>query len=98
MGWNSYDNFGDAVTEAETLANAEWMKEHLQPFGWDTVVVDFRWYDRSRTGDNRVTKSATVRRWRRMNLAGCCPRPTVFPPPRTAPASSRSPTKFMPWV
>jgi hypothetical protein len=45
MGWNSYDNFGDAVTEAETLANAEWLKQHLQPFGWDIVVVDFRWYD-----------------------------------------------------
>ena len=45
MGWNSYDNFGDAVTEAETIANAEWLKQHLQPFGWDTIVVDFRWYD-----------------------------------------------------
>ncbi len=45
MGWNSYDNFGDSVTETEALANAEWMKEHLQPLGWDTVVVDFRWYD-----------------------------------------------------
>ncbi len=45
LGWNSYDNFGDAVTEAETMANAEWLKQHLQPFGWDTVVVDFRWYD-----------------------------------------------------
>ena len=50
MGWNSYDNFGDSVTEAETLANAEWMKQHLQPFGWDTVVVDFRWYDRLADG------------------------------------------------
>ncbi len=45
LGWNSYDNFGDAVTETDTLANAEWLKQHLQPFGWDTVVVDFRWYD-----------------------------------------------------
>ena len=45
LGWNSYDNFGDSVTEAETLANAGWMKTHLQPFGWDTIVVDFRWYD-----------------------------------------------------
>ncbi len=45
LGWNSYDNFGDSVTETETLANAEWLKQHLQPFGWDTVVVDFRWYD-----------------------------------------------------
>jgi len=45
MGWNSYDSFGDSVTEAQTLANAEWFQKNLQPFGWDTVVVDFRWYD-----------------------------------------------------
>jgi alpha-galactosidase len=45
MGWNSYDSFGDSVTEAETLTNALWLKEHLQPLGWDTIVVDFRWYD-----------------------------------------------------
>lgn len=25
LGWNSYDNYGDAVTEAEALANAEWL-------------------------------------------------------------------------
>ncbi len=45
MGWNSYDAFGDSVVESEVLANAGWLKEHLQPLGWDTVVVDFRWYD-----------------------------------------------------
>jgi hypothetical protein len=45
MGWNSYDAFGDSVRESEVLANAAWLKEHLQPMGWDTVVVDFRWYD-----------------------------------------------------
>src|SRR5262249_41050716 len=50
MGWNSYDAFGDSVTESETLANAAWLKEHLQPVGWDTVVVDFRWYDRLADG------------------------------------------------
>jgi hypothetical protein len=50
MGWNSYDAFGDSVTEAETIANAKWLKSHLQPFGWDTVVVDFRWYDRKADG------------------------------------------------
>jgi alpha-galactosidase len=50
MGWNSYDAFGDAVVESEVLSNAMWMKEHLQPFGWDTVVVDFRWYDRLADG------------------------------------------------
>ncbi|MBZ5495089.1 MAG: alpha-galactosidase [Acidobacteriia bacterium] len=50
MGWNSYDAFGDSVVESEVLANAVWLKEHLQPFGWDTVVVDFRWYDSKADG------------------------------------------------
>jgi hypothetical protein len=45
MGWNSYDAFGDCVVEGEVITNALWMQEHLQPFGWDTIVVDFRWYD-----------------------------------------------------
>jgi len=43
MGWNSYDCFGWAVTEAEVMANARYMRDHLLPFGWDTVVVDFIW-------------------------------------------------------
>ena len=60
MGWNSYDTFGDSVTEAETLANAIWMKEHLLPFGWDTVVVDFRWYDPHPTGDDRLLNQIRV--------------------------------------
>jgi hypothetical protein len=50
LGWNSYDAFGDSVVESEVLANAAWLKEHLQPLGWDTVVVDFRWYDRLADG------------------------------------------------
>ena len=54
LGWNSYDTFGDSVTEAEVMANATWMKEHLQPVGWDTIVVDFRWYDPLPTGDDRL--------------------------------------------
>jgi hypothetical protein len=45
MGWNSYDCYGDDVTEAEFIANAEYFKKHLAPYGWDTVIVDFRWYD-----------------------------------------------------
>ncbi|HLJ54370.1 MAG TPA: NPCBM/NEW2 domain-containing protein, partial [Chthonomonadaceae bacterium] len=45
MGWNSYDFYGDRVTEAETLANARYLAQKMQPYGWDTVVVDYRWYD-----------------------------------------------------
>ncbi|MEU2624180.1 glycoside hydrolase family 27 protein [Streptomyces sp. NPDC007157] len=45
MGWNSWDCYGTTVTEEEVLANAEFMREHLLPYGWDTVVVDIQWYD-----------------------------------------------------
>ena len=45
MGWNSYDSFGDSVTEAEVRANAKYLKEHLLPYGWRYVVIDYRWYD-----------------------------------------------------
>ena len=45
MGWNSYDAFGDNVLESEVRSNAVYLAEHMQPFGWDTVVVDYRWYD-----------------------------------------------------
>lgn len=45
MGWNSWDCYGTTVTEAEVLANAEFLAEHLLPFGWDTVVVDIDWAD-----------------------------------------------------
>ena len=42
MGWNSYDAFGDSVTEGEVLANARYLKEHLLAHGWQYVVIDFR--------------------------------------------------------
>lgn len=44
MGWNSWDCYGAAVTEARVRANAEYMAEHLRPFGWEYVVVDIQWY------------------------------------------------------
>jgi len=46
MGWNSYNCFGSAVHEDEVKANAGYMAQHLKPFGWKYVVVDFLWaYD-----------------------------------------------------
>jgi alpha-galactosidase len=45
MGWNSYDCFGQSVTEAEVLANADYLAKEMQPFGWEYVVVDYRWYE-----------------------------------------------------
>lgn len=45
MGWNSWDCYGTTVTEAEVLANAQFMADHLLEHGWDTVVVDIDWSD-----------------------------------------------------
>lgn len=44
-GWNSYDSFGASVTESEVLEQARALKTLLQPFGWNYVVIDYRWYE-----------------------------------------------------
>ena len=44
MGWNSWDCYGPTVEEHEVKANADYMAEHLLPFGWEYVVVDIRWF------------------------------------------------------
>ena len=44
MGWNSWDCYGAAVTEADVRRNAQYMAAHLKPFGWEYVVVDIQWY------------------------------------------------------
>ena len=75
MGWNSYDAYGDSVRETEVLANAEWLKQHLQPFGWDTVVVDFRWYDRLAIGQAGQSPEGVL-----IDQNGrCIPAPNRFP-------------------
>lgn len=44
MGWNSWDSYGETVTESDIRANAAWMSEHLNSYGWEYVVVDEGWY------------------------------------------------------
>jgi alpha-galactosidase len=44
MGWNSWDAFGESVSERDVRANAEWMATNLKDFGWQYVVVDMGWY------------------------------------------------------
>ncbi|WP_437314834.1 putative Ig domain-containing protein [Sorangium sp. So ce385] len=45
MGWNSYDSFGASVTEQDMIDQAQAVRTHLQPYGWNTVVIDYRWYE-----------------------------------------------------
>ena len=43
MGWNSWDCYGAAVTEALVRQNADYMAKHLKQYGWEYVVVDIQW-------------------------------------------------------
>ena len=80
MGWNSYDAFGDSVTEAETLANAEFMRKKLLSYGWNTVVIDFRWYDPVITLDDRqLTKERTGATLTADHYGRLLPAPEKFP-------------------
>ena len=54
MGWNSYDAFGDTVTEEQVLANATYVKENLLSHGWNYIVIDFRWYDPEPPGNDHL--------------------------------------------
>jgi hypothetical protein len=45
MGWNSFDCYGSTVVESEVKSNADYMAQHLKPFGWEYIVIDIRWYD-----------------------------------------------------
>jgi MYXO-CTERM domain-containing protein len=51
LGWNSYDSYGASIKEAEVVAQAQALKTTLQPFGWNQVVIDYRWYDPEDTLD-----------------------------------------------
>ncbi len=51
MGWNSWDCFGAAVTEEQTLQNAEYMEKNLKSHGWTIVTVDIQWYEPLARGD-----------------------------------------------
>jgi hypothetical protein len=44
MGWNSWDSYGESISEADVRANAQWMAQHLKSSGWQYVVVDMGWY------------------------------------------------------
>jgi alpha-galactosidase len=52
MGWNSWDCFGAAVTEQQTLENAEYIEKNLKSHGWNIVTIDIQWYEPSARGNS----------------------------------------------
>jgi alpha-galactosidase len=57
LGWNSWDSFGQAVTEAEVKANADFMAARLAKLGWRYVVVDIEWSEPQRLGPDYPVRS-----------------------------------------
>ena len=57
LGWNSWDSYGQAVTEAEVKANADFMAARLAKFGWRYVVVDIEWSEPQRLGPDYPVRS-----------------------------------------
>ncbi len=45
MGFNSWDCYGAGINEAQLLANARYMRDHLKAYGWEYVVCDIQWYE-----------------------------------------------------
>ena len=44
MGWNSWDAYGLTISGDEFQRSVDWFHAHLQPFGWQYVIVDEGWY------------------------------------------------------
>jgi hypothetical protein len=44
MGWNSWDSYGQTITEQQFKSNTDWMAKNLRRYGWRYVVVDEGWY------------------------------------------------------
>lgn len=44
LGWNSWDSYGLTITESQFKANVNWLHQHLQPYGWQYVIIDEDWY------------------------------------------------------
>jgi alpha-galactosidase len=80
MGWNSYDAWGTTITEAELITNARFMEKNLLVHGWDTVVIDARWYDSDSPDDDRnFNKERTGARLEADEFGRLLPAPGRFP-------------------
>jgi alpha-galactosidase len=75
MGWNSWDAFGTAITEAQAKEQADFMAAHLLPHGWRTLTVDIEWYEPGASGhDYRPGAPLVMDEWGRL-----LPAPNRFP-------------------
>lgn len=54
MGWNSWNSYGQTISEADVRATADVMAQKLKAFGWQYVVIDEGWYVLKPGGDAKL--------------------------------------------
>ena len=95
MGWNSYDCYDTAATEAQVRSNAEVLAKRLLPFGWEYVVVDIQWYARRPNARRDIYQYLPFGELSLDEYARLTPDPERFPSSaggrETVPGSSASP-------
>jgi len=66
-GWNSYDSYTMNINETRFLANCEAASQLLLPFGYNTCVIDYLWYQSNTNGmwnlDEYCRPIPDVERW-----------------------------------
>lgn len=90
MGWNSYNCYGAAVTEKEVKANADYMANKLEKYGWQYIVVDYCWFYphppnsvQNNPPQFRLPKDGAYVPWMPMDKYG-----RLLPDPRKFPSST----------
>jgi alpha-galactosidase len=64
MGWNSWDNFGLDITEAEFKGQVDYVASHLKQFGYSYMVIDAGWYAPNLSAiDGNPYNSGTITRY-----------------------------------
>ena len=66
MGWNSWDSWNIGINEAQFRDTVTWFHNHLQPYGWQYVVIDEGWFAQrpeNAAGHQDYTMGATGRSW-----------------------------------
>lgn len=58
MGWNSWNNFGADITEAELKSQIDFIADSLKEYGYEYIVIDLGWYDPTGSGIGQTYKRA----------------------------------------
>jgi alpha-galactosidase len=90
MGWNSWDNFGFEITEAEAKQQADILAEKFLPFGYNYLCIDMAWY----APDISVTELRRFKPWNDNNYKDEIPLQIIDKFGRLIPAPNKFPSSI----